>query len=114
MKDMFEIADLIANEFRKDPRNKAYANEELILASIFEETGQHKSVAELHDLIDKYQRGELSSEEEEIYDAASFGCGILARKCFAEDPEDEDADIDYEIFWLVNDNNSISAEIQTM
>ena len=114
MKDMFEIAEEIANEFRKDPRNKTYANEKLILASIFEETGQHKSVAELHNLIDKYQSGELSSEEEEIYDAASFGCGILARKCFAEDPEDEDADIDYEIFWLVNDDNSISAEIQMM
>ena len=114
MKDMFEIAEEIANEFRKDPRNKTYANEKLILASIFEETGQHKSVAELHNLIDKYQSGELSSEEEEIYDAASYGCGVLARKCFAEDPEDEDADIDYEIFWLVNDDNSISAEIQTM
>lgn len=114
MKDMFEIAEEIANEFRKDSRNKTYANEKLILASIFEETGQHKSVAELHNLIDKYQSGELSSEEEEIYDAASYGCGILARKCFAEDPEDEDADIDYEIFWLVNDDNSISAEIQMM
>ena len=44
MKDMFEIAEEIANEFRKDPRNKTYANEELILASIFEETGQQNQL----------------------------------------------------------------------
>ena len=114
MKDMFEIADLIANDYKKDPRNKTYATEELILASILEETGELISAASLHGLIDQYQSGELSSIDEEKYDAASYGCGVLARKCFAENPEDEDAEVDYEIFWLVNDDNSISAEIQMM
>ena len=38
MKGMFEIADLIANDYKKDPRNKTYATEELIIASILEET----------------------------------------------------------------------------
>ena len=111
---MFEIADLIAKKKKKDPRNKTYATEELILASILEETGELISAASLHGLIDQYQSGELSSIDEETYDAASYGCGVLARKCFAEDPEDEDAEVDYEIFWLVNDDNSISAEIQMM
>jgi hypothetical protein len=114
MKDMFEISDLIANDYKKDPRNKTYATEELILASILEETGELISAASLHGLIDQYQSGELSSIDEEKYDAASYRCGVLARKCFAEDPEDEDAEVDYEIFWLVNDDNSISAEIQMM
>jgi len=87
MKDMFEIADLIANDYKKDPRNKTYATEELILASILEETGELILAASLHGLIDQYQSGELSSIDEEKYDAASYGCGVLARKCFAEDPK---------------------------
>ena len=57
MKDMFEIADLIANDYKKDPRNKTYATEELILASILEETGELISAASLHGLIDQYQSG---------------------------------------------------------
>ena len=31
---MFEIADLIANDYKKDPRNKTYATEELIPTNI--------------------------------------------------------------------------------
>jgi len=47
-----------------------------------------------------------------MYDAAVFCCSVLSRKCFAEDPEDEEAEVDYQISWIKNDDGSIVAEIR--
>ena len=107
-----ELIEKISNEFHKDPRNKVFAPQELLIASVKEEMGEDISTDRLSSIVSLYKEGEIDGDEEEIYDAAVYSCGVLARKCFADDPEDEDAEVDYEISWIENEDGSITAEIR--
>lgn len=112
MANFYDLVDETVEEFRSDPRNKVFATQALILAGISEETGTELDSSELSALIERYENDEFDGNDEELYDAASYCCGVLARSCFAEDPDDEDAEVDYEISWLTNDDGTISAEIR--
>ena len=112
MPDFDELIEKISNEFHKDPRNKVFASHELLIASVKEETGEDISTDRLSSIVSLYSDGEIDGDEEEIYDAAVYSCGVLARKCFADDPEDEDAEVDYEISWIENEDGTIAAEIR--
>jgi len=47
-----------------------------------------------------------------VLDGAVYACSVLARKCFGENPEDKDVDVDYQISWLENNDGSYVAEIR--
>lgn len=44
----------------------------------------------------------------------TFGCSVLARKCFGVDPDDEDEEVDYELSWLEADDGAVVAEIRPL
>ena len=111
MPDFDDLIEKTSNEFHKDPRNKVFASQELLIASVKEETGEDISADKLSTIVSLFQDGNLDGDEEEIYDAATYCCGVLARKCFADDPEDEDAEVDYEVSWIENEDGSVTAEI---
>ena len=106
---MSDLLDEIVNEFKNDSRNKVFASEELLIEGVEEETGKKISVSELRKVIFKYLSAHMTDNDEIIYDGAVFICGALARNCFSLDPE---ADINFEIAWLKQDNESYIAEIR--
>lgn len=112
MVDLDDLIEKISYEFHADPKNKVFASENLLLTSVKEEIDKDLSVKELRSLIQDYKNGDLDGDTEEIYDAAVYCCGILARKCFAEDAEDEDAGVNFEISWIENEDETIAAEIR--
>ena len=112
MLDFDDLVDSIVEEFKKDPRNKVFAHQSLLIASVKEETDNEISQDQLGSLIQSYENGELDGDEEELYDAAVYCCSVLARKCFGEDPDDEDEEVDYEVSWVENEDGTFSAEIR--
>jgi len=96
-------------EYRKSPRNKIYINEELLIASVEEETGEKISTKDLRKIIKKYIDGDLNEQQEQVYDAAVYSCGVAARSCLGNDPEE---DIDYELDWISNSDDSYTAEVR--
>ena len=105
---MSEIFDTLVAEFKSDPRNKVFAPSELLVESASEETGETVDLAKLNEVISKYLSGDMTEDDEVIYDGAVAICGSLARNCFGSDP---DEDIDYVIDWLEQDDGSFIAEI---
>ena len=112
MPDFDELIEKISDEFHKDPRNKVFAPQELLDRECERGNGEDISAERLSSIVSSYEEGEIDGDEEEIYDAAVYCCGVLARKCFADDPEDEDAEVQYEISWFENEDGSIAAEIR--
>ena len=110
--ELDEQIEQIAATFHEDPKNKVFANEKLLLASVLEENGNEISSENLVTIVKSYEDGNLSETDEELYDAAVYCCSVLARKCFAEDPEDEDEEVDFNLTWLHEDDGSVSAEIR--
>jgi hypothetical protein len=107
-----DLIEKITNEFRADPRNKVFASQDLLIASAKEEAAKDLNPDELLSIVRDYESGDLDGDAEEIYDAVVYCCAVLARKCFGEDPEDEDEEIEYEISWIENEDGSITAEIR--
>ena len=109
MKSLDEIVEGVVAEYKQDPRNKVFVGEDALLASATEETGSQVDTESLRDSIKAYQDGDVSDEQQVIYDGAVAVCGRLARQCFGNDP---DTDVDYDVSWLENDDGSFSAEIR--
>ena len=99
----------LTEEYRADPRNKIFINEQILIASATEETGNKITAAQLRKVIAAYLSGDMTDKMESIYDGAVFSCGASARQCFGDDP---DEDIDYEIDWLKQDDGSFIAEVR--
>lgn len=112
MENLDELIQKISDEFHRDPRNKVFASQDILIASVKEEKGEDISVDRLSSIVSSYLEGQVEGDEQEIYDAAVYSCGVLARKCFADDPEDEDAEVDYEISRIWNEDVLIAAEIR--
>lgn len=107
---MFDVlVEQFVDEYKKSPRNKIHVKENLLLASVKEETGNETSSEELRDIVAKYIDGTLDEGEESIYDAAVYSCGLLARSCLGGDPE---VDVDYELEWIINSDLSVTAEVR--
>lgn len=109
--DLEDLIGVIAKSYHKEPRNKVFANEELLIASVLEEIDVEITGPQLRGVIDKFIAGEMNEPEQMVYDAAVYACSVLARLCFSEDP-DEDAEVDFQITWIENDDASYSAEVR--
>ena len=103
----------LAEEFRKDPRNKVFVSEEILLASVLEETGQEINCDRLRGVINAYLSGDLDSHAQDVYDGAAYACSSAAKVCFAENPDDEDEDVDYSISWVEDSDGDFSAEVRS-
>ena len=68
MPDFDELIEKISNEFHKDPRNKVFAPQELLIASVKEEMGEDISADRLSSIVSSYEEGEIDGDEEEIYE----------------------------------------------
>ena len=103
-----ELMRNLIGEYKKSPRNKLFIDENLLLASVKEEMGEETSAENLREIINNFLDGKLNEEEERIYDAAVYSCGVAARTCLGNDP---DKDVDYELEWILNSDDSYTAEI---
>ena len=99
----------LATEYKADPRNKIFVSEEMLIASATEETGTKVSAAKLRKVIAACLSGDMDDEFQAIYDGAAYACGLSARHCFNDDPDD---DIDYEIDWQEQEDGSYIAEVR--
>jgi len=109
MKSLDSLVQAIVSEYRQDPRNKVFLAEDVLLASATEETSSSVEAQALRESVKAYQEGEASDEQQAIYDGAVAVCGRIARSCFGDDP---DADLDYDVSWIENDDGSWSAEVR--
>lgn len=110
-----ELIDKIIDEYKADPRNKVFIDENTLLASAIEETGNDISVDQLRKAIKNFLSGEMEDDDYSIYDGAIYACGVASNNCFGDPSEHEDDDdysVDYEIDWIENDNGSFCAEIR--
>lgn len=105
--ELDNLVEKTAAEFKADPRTQVEVSHEILVAAAKEELGRALSSDEINKIIESYVNGDLESEEE--YDAIVYGCAEVARACFAEDPEDEDEDVDYEIDWSQEDGGNYFA-----
>ena len=103
----------LAEEFRKDPRNKVFVGEDILLASVLEETGQKIDGHRLREVIKAYLSGDLDSHAQDVYDGAVYACSSAAKLCFAENPDDEDEEVDYSISWIEDSDGDFSAEVRS-
>ena len=104
-----KLIDEIIDAYKADPRNKVHIDERTLLAAAIEETGDDISVTQLREAISKYIAAEMEDDDQSIYDGATYACSVAANNCFGNDP---DADVDYEIDWLANNDGSYTAEVR--
>jgi hypothetical protein len=102
MKSLDELIDGVVSEYKQDPRNKVFVGEDILLASAAEETGGAVDAEALRAAISAYQSGDMSDEQQALYDGAVAACGRIARSC----------DLDYDIAWIENDGGLWSAEVR--
>lgn len=112
--DFDALIDKTVGVYRADPRNKVYASSNLLVAAVEEELGVTASTNSIAEVVDRYKEGNIQGEDQDIYDAMTFGCSVLARKCFGVDPDDEDEEVDYELSWLEADDGEVVAEIRPL
>lgn len=109
-----EQIDNVVKSYHEDKRNKVYATEALLVASVLEEIDVEISSSQLKGVIEKFINGTMNDTEQMVYDAATYCCSLLARMCFGKDPEDQDEEVDYEISWNIDYEENLSAEIRPM
>lgn len=112
MPSLDEMVTQLVSEFRNDPRNKVFVSQTLMIESIRSESGKDISAEEFASLVESYKDGSLDDDTQVLWDAAMFVCGQVAKQCFSEDPDDEDAEVDYEISFVDNSDGSVSAELR--
>tara|TARA_Y100000294_G_scaffold171580_1_gene185243 strand:- start:95 stop:313 length:219 start_codon:yes stop_codon:yes gene_type:complete len=69
-------------------------------------------VTRLREVINAYLGGDLGSGEQDIYDGAVYACSSAAKLCFAENPDDEDEEVDCSISWIEGADGEFSAEVR--
>ena len=106
------LAQKIIDNYKADPRNKVFVEESVLISAVAEETGQEVTAYRLREVVAAWQNGELADFEREIYDGATYACAYIARKCFSENPEDEDLDVNYEISWVESVSGALVAELR--
>lgn len=107
--------DKIIDDFKADPRNKVFIDEETLLSSALEETGNEVSIDQLRQVIKNFLSNEMDGDDYSIYDGAIYACSVAANHCFGNPEENEDDDnysVDYEVDWLENDDGSFTAEVR--
>lgn len=104
--------DMLVTAYQDDPRNKVFVNEAVLLASVAEECGTSITSEQLRQIVTDYQDGDLDDDATEIYDGAVYACAEIARRCFADDPDDESEEVDYQISWIEAEDGSVVAEVR--
>ena len=107
-----ELAQKIIDEYRSDPRNKVFVPEEVMLASVQEEAEKSIEPEALREIIQAQQNGTSTDEQIELFDAATYSCSYIAHACFAENPDDEDEEVDYQISFIERDSGEFVAEVR--
>jgi predicted DNA-binding WGR domain protein len=106
------LARRYAVNFLRDPRNKAHVEEDLLLKSVSEELGKKTSPKALRSVVKKFINGGMSEKDEQLYDAAIYVCALIAKQVWANNPEDEEEDVDYSIDWIENPDDSVCAVVR--
>jgi hypothetical protein len=99
----------LVDDYQREPRNKIFLGERLLLTSASEETGSDVSSDQFRKVVREYLNGAMSAEAQAIYDGAVYACGASARLCFGSDPEQ---DVDYGIDWLEQIDGTYVAEVR--
>jgi hypothetical protein len=110
-----ELIDKIIDDYKADPRNKIFIDENTLLASAIEESGNDITADQLRAAIRNFMSGEMDGDDYSIYDGAIYACAVASNNCFgnpAEHEDDDDYSVDYEIDWIENDDGSFAAEIR--
>ncbi len=110
-----ELVDKIIDEYKKNPRNKVFVDEQTLLASATEETGNTISIEQLRSTIRNFLSDDMDGDDYFIYDGAIYACAVVSNHCFGNPAEHEDDDyysVDYEINWIENNDGSFAAEIR--
>ena len=110
-----ELIDKIIDDYKADPRNKVFIDENTLLAAASEETGYDISAEQLRNTIKNFLSGEMEDDDYSIYDGAIYACAVASNNCFgdpAEHEDDDDYSVDYEINWIENNDGSFTAEIR--
>lgn len=110
-----EKIDKIIDAFKADPRTKVCIDEDTLLASAIEESGNEISIEQLRQVIKNFLSGEMEDDDYPNYDGAVYACAVAANHCFGDPEEHEDDDdysVDYEIEWIENDDGSFVAEVR--
>lgn len=110
-----ELIDKVIAEYKADPRNKIFIDEDTLLAAAREESGNEVSTEQLRSAISNFLTGDMGDDDYSIYDGAIYACAVASNNCFGNPEEHEDDDdysVDYEIDWIENDDGSFCAEIR--
>jgi hypothetical protein len=110
-----ELIDKIIDDYKADPRNKVFIDENTLLAAAKEETGNDITNVQLRSTIRNFLSGEMDGDDYSIYDGAIYACAVASNNCFGDPSaheDDDDYSVDYEIDWIENDDGSFTAEIR--
>ena len=110
-----ELIAKIIDDYKADPRNKVFIDENTLLAAAKEETGNDVTNVQLRSTIRNFLSGEMDGDDYSIYDGAIYACAVASNNCFGDPSaheDDDDYSVDYEIDWIENDDGSFTAEIR--
>jgi hypothetical protein len=110
-----DLIDKIIDDYKSVPRNKILIDEDTLLASSIEETGNLISRDQLRTTIANFLSNSMDGDDYSIYDGAIYACSVAANHCFG-DPVEYEADdyysADYQLEWIQNSDGSFAAEIR--
>ncbi len=109
------LIDKIIDDYKANPRNKIIIDEDTLLASSAEETGNPISRDQLRITIANFLSNEMDGDDYSIYDGAIYACSVAANHCFG-DPDEYEADeyysVDYQLDWIQSGDGSFAAQIR--
>jgi hypothetical protein len=110
-----DLIDKIIDDYKADPKNKIIIDEDTLLASSVEETGNLISRDQLRAVIQNFLSNEMDGDDYSIYDGAIYACSVAANHCFG-DPIEYEADdyysVDYQLEWVQSKDGSFAAVIR--
>lgn len=110
-----DLIDKIIDDYKVDPKNKIIIDEDTLLASSVEETGNLITREQLRTSIANFLSNEMDGDNYSIYDGAIYACQCAANHCFRDPVEYKDDDyytVDYEINWIENNDGAFCAEVR--
>lgn len=110
-----DLIDKIIDDYKADPKNKIIIDEDTLLASSVEETGNLISRDQLRAAIQNFLSNEMDGDDYSTYDGAIYACSVAANHCFG-DPIEYEADdyysVDYQLEWAQSNDGSFAAVIR--
>lgn len=110
-----KLIDKIIDDYKADPRNKVFIDENTLLASAIEEVGDDVTLDQLRAAIRNLISDNMDGDDYVIYDGAVYACAVAANHCFGnpvDHEDDDDYSVDHDISWIENDDGSFTAEVR--